>query len=80
MAAYKKYISLDSYEKCYIYNGLSHLTHKTQLIYVCACGGRRLGENVDLVFCTCRECSCSRCLTGTDLFSKFDEGHLFLHS
>lgn len=37
MAENKKYIVLDSYEMYYICNGLSHLTHKTQLTHVCVC-------------------------------------------
>lgn len=34
MAENKKYIGLDSYEMYYICNGLSHLTHETQLTCV----------------------------------------------
>lgn len=34
MAANKKYIGLVSYEMYYICNGVSHLTHKTQLTCV----------------------------------------------
>jgi hypothetical protein len=44
----KKYIGLDSYEMYYICNGLSHLTHKTQLTCVCVRGRHRFGEGVDV--------------------------------
>jgi len=50
MAEKKKYIGLDSYEMYYICNGLSHLTHKTQLTYVCVCGRCRFGESVDISY------------------------------
>jgi len=49
MAENKKYIGLDSYEMYYIGNGLSHLTHKTQLTCVCT-WKTQIGESVEISY------------------------------